>query len=66
MFKLKFFKKPKPLINPNGRPRAELDLNLILELKKQGKTNREIARQLKVSEGTIRNRIKTLKLFKLI
>jgi DNA invertase Pin-like site-specific DNA recombinase len=66
MFKFKLFRKRKPLINPNGRPRAELDLNLILELKKQGKSNREIARQLKVSEGTIRNRIKTLKLVRLI
>jgi DNA-binding Lrp family transcriptional regulator len=66
MFKLKFFRKSKPLINPNGRPRMELDFDLILRLKKQGKSNREIARQLKVSEGTIRNRIKTLKLVGLI
>lgn len=57
----KIFKnKPekKFLKNPNGRPKIELDKAQILLWKLAGKSNSEIARELGVSEGTIRNRLK--------
>jgi len=42
------------------KPKLNLDLDLIHQLKKEGVSNREIARRLGVSEGTIRNRLKEL------
>ena len=48
-------KKPP---DPGGRPRAKLYYFEIDELKKSGKSNRQIAKLLNVSEKTIRNRLK--------
>lgn len=50
--------KKRPLVNPNGRPKKDLDIYNILQLKCDGLSNCEIARKIGVSEGTIRNRIK--------
>lgn len=50
--------KKKPFKNSNGRPKIELDKDQILLWKLAGKSNSEIARELGVSEGTIRNRLK--------
>ncbi len=51
--------KKKPFKNSNGRPKIELDKDQILLWKYgAGKSNSEIARELGVSEGTIRNRLK--------
>lgn len=44
-----------------GKDKIELDIDLILKLKEEKVSNRKIAKQLKVSEGTIRNRLKELK-----
>lgn len=44
--------------DPGGRPRAQLYYFEIDELKKSGKSNRQIAKILGVSEKTIRNRLK--------
>ena len=52
--------KPKKLANPEGRPPKDLDLDTIYDLKKKGVSNRQIAKQLGVSEGTIRTRIKQI------
>lgn len=53
--------KRKLLENPNGRPKLELDKDQILLWKYgAGKSNSEIARELGVSEGTIRNRLKEI------
>lgn len=43
-----------------GKDKIELDIDLILKLKEEKVSNRKIAKQLKVSEGTIRNRLKEL------
>lgn len=43
-----------------GKDKIELDIDLILKLKEEKISNRKIAKQLKVSEGTIRNRLKEL------
>ena len=43
-----------------GKEKIELDIDLILKLKEEKVSNRKIAKQLKVSEGTIRNRLKEL------
>lgn len=41
-----------------GRPRKEVDLQILFHLKSIGKSNREIARMMRVSEATIRRRLK--------
>lgn len=51
-------KTNKPLENADGRPKIKLDKDQILLWKLAGKSNSEIARELGVSEGTIRNRLK--------
>jgi DNA invertase Pin-like site-specific DNA recombinase len=43
---------------PDGRPKLELDIEKIKEMKKQGFSNVDIAKIFNVSEGTIRNRLK--------
>lgn len=53
---IKKIKKPNPAI----KPKLDLDLNLISELKKKGISNREIAKRLNVSEITIRRRLKEM------
>lgn len=50
----------KPLINPNGRPKIELDLRIIKKMHEIGKSNRQIAKKMGVSEKTIRNRLKEI------
>lgn len=50
-------KKPKIFKNDDGRPKLYVDSEQIMELKQQGKSNREIARIFGCSEGTIRNRL---------
>lgn len=44
--------------NPNGRPKVPINELKLLHLKDAGKSNREIARILGVSEATIRRRLK--------
>ena len=58
----KFLRKEekKPLINPNGRPKIELNLIRIKKMHEIGKSNRQIAKKLGVSEKTIRNRLKEI------
>lgn len=46
--------------NPNGRPKLTINELKLLHLKEGGKSNREIARILGVSEATIRRRLKEL------
>lgn len=64
---LKFFLKRKKKNeewrggNPNGRPKVAINELKLLHLKDTGKSNREIARILGVSEATIRRRLKGLK-----
>ena len=53
-------KQPHEKHEKTGKPKLNLDLNLIRQLKSEGVSNREIARRLGVSEGTIRNRLKEL------
>lgn len=48
-------KKPK---KKAVKPKLGLELDQILKMKEEGISNREIARRLEVSEGTIRNRLK--------
>lgn len=43
-----------------GKEKIELDIDLILKLNEEKLSNRKIAKQLKLSEGTIRNRLKEL------
>jgi len=50
--------KKKPLVNPNGRPKKDLDIYKILQMKCDGFSNCEIGRKIGVSEGTVRNRLK--------
>jgi transposase len=50
--------KKRPLVNPNGRPKKDLDIYKILQMKCDGLSNCEIGRKFGVSEGTIRNRLK--------
>lgn len=52
--------KGKPLKNPSGRPPKKLDLVHISVWHRRGISNREIARRLGVSEGTIRSRLKQI------
>jgi len=40
--------------------KKDIDVSKILHMKDSGMSNREIARKLKVSEGTIRNRLKKI------
>ena len=47
--------------NPNGRPKLTINELKLLHLKDAGKSNREIARILGVSEATIRRRLKEQK-----
>jgi len=47
--------------NPNGRPKLTINELKLLHLKDAGKSNREIARLLGVSEATIRRPLKELK-----
>ena len=42
------------------RPKIDIDLHLIEAMKADKLSNREIARQLHCSEGTVRNRLKEL------
>ena len=46
--------------NSNGRPKVTINKSKLLHLKDAGKSNREIARILRVSEATIRRRLKDL------
>ncbi|WP_427109021.1 helix-turn-helix domain-containing protein [Lysinibacillus xylanilyticus] len=46
--------------NSNGRPKVTINISKLLHLKDAGKSNREIARILRVSEATIRRRLKDL------
>ncbi|MFJ6209174.1 winged helix-turn-helix transcriptional regulator [Lysinibacillus sp. NPDC092081] len=46
--------------NPNGRPKVAINESKLLHLKDTEKSNREIARILRVSEATIRRRLKDL------
>lgn len=41
-----------------GQPKINIDINEIMKLKRENKSNREIERILKVSESTIRKRLK--------
>lgn len=51
-------KEQKDFGNPNGRPQIPLDADKIADFKRLGKSNREIAKLLGVSEATIRRRLK--------
>lgn len=46
--------------NSNGRPKVAINELKLLHLKDAGKSNREIARILRVSEATIRRRLKDI------
>jgi len=46
--------------NSNGRPKVAINELELLQLKDAGKSNREIARIFRVSEATIRRRLKDL------
>ena len=50
--------KSKPLRNTGGRPRNELTTAEIIEDKKLGLSNRQIAKKWNISEGTVRSRLK--------
>ena len=50
--------KSKPLRNAGGRPRNELTTAEIIEDKKLGLSNRQIAKKWNISEGTVRSRLK--------
>ena len=43
-----------------GRSKVDLNINLIFDLKNKGFSNVKIAEYMGVSEGTIRNRLKTI------
>ena len=43
-----------------GRSKVDLNINLIFDLKNKGFSNFKIAEYMGVSEGTIRNRLKTI------
>lgn len=61
-FSDRFFRKRKKETvvfgNSEGRPRKEVDLQELIRLKSSGKSNREIAKLMAVSEATIRRRLK--------
>ncbi|MDD1501504.1 helix-turn-helix domain-containing protein [Lysinibacillus sp. CNPSo 3705] len=46
--------------NSNGRPKVAINELELLQLKDAGKSNREIAQIFRVSEATIRRRLKDL------
>ena len=50
--------KSLPLSNPGGRPKHEITLTEIMEDKKSGLSNRQIAKKRNISEGTVRSRLK--------
>jgi len=50
--------KYKPLRNAGGRPRNEITIAEIMEDKKSGLSNRQIAKKWNISEGTVRSRLK--------
>lgn len=52
------FIKAKPLKNPGGRPKNEITTAEIMEDKKTGLSNRQIAKKWNISEGTVRSRLK--------
>lgn len=52
-------KKKVTFSNPDGRPYLNIQNDDIYKLKQQGKSNRQIAKILDCSEGTIRNRLKS-------
>lgn len=54
------FKKEskKTFGNPDGRPKIEISEKRLLYMKDSGKSNREIAKIIGVSEATIRRRLK--------
>ena len=56
-FKAKKEKELKPIQSP-ATQKMVLDVEFIKKLKPEGVSNRKIAEKLKVSEGTIRNRLK--------
>ncbi len=58
---MRFFKKRRVTFsNLEGRPSLQLDREYLQQLKEEGFSNREIARNLNCSEGTVRNRIKQI------
>lgn len=48
--------------NPSGRPKKDISVTKIAEMKREGRSNRQIARELGCSESTIRKRIAEMKL----
>ena len=58
MLKMPWQKKRVTFENRDGRPRKQLDREQIQLFKQQGKSNREIAKLMGCSEGTIRNRLR--------
>lgn len=52
-------KEFQPIQSPVTQ-KKDIDVSKILHMKDSGMSNREIARKLKVSEGTIRNRLKKI------
>jgi DNA-binding CsgD family transcriptional regulator len=58
MLKMPWSKSKVTFSNPEGRPAKKIDLEQIQMMKQQGKSNREVARILGCSEGTIRSRLK--------
>lgn len=61
-FSKRFFSKKKTAAvsfgDSTGRPRKKVDLQLLMHLKDVGKSNREVARMMGISEATIRRRLK--------
>lgn len=57
-------KKEKPLkyYKPMIKPKLNLDLAEIQRLKRKGLSNVKVAKLMKVSEGTIRNRLKEMQI----
>lgn len=58
----KIFKKKEGIVfgNPNGRPKIDISEEHIIYLMNSGKSIREISRILKVSDSTIRRRVKEI------
>lgn len=57
-------KKEKPLkdYKPMIKPKLDLDMAEIQRLKQKGLSNVKVAKLMKVSEGTIRNRLKEMQI----
>lgn len=62
MYSVRLFKKDKPksvtFENNEGRPKLNFDIKRVHFFKQQGKSNREIAKIIGCSEGTVRNRLR--------